>query len=155
MNSHNHPALTSVGAWLFRWVAGLRLADGSLEAPDHGFYGRGFKKALFAPGCVTDARLPSVAVRITSTYGPIAASWAKNGSTLIMALVLPANTCGEVVIPAPVLAGTSAVTEAGQVVWQHGAFVAAQGNGIRNGSAAADGIHFTVGSGSYSFTATL
>jgi hypothetical protein len=74
MNSHNHPALTSVGAWLFRWVAGLRLADGSLEAPDHGFYGRGFKKALFAPGCVTDARLPSVAVRITSTYGPIAAS---------------------------------------------------------------------------------
>jgi alpha-L-rhamnosidase len=155
MNSHNHPALTSVGAWLFRWVAGLRLADGSLEAPDHGFYGRGFKKALFAPGCVTDARLPSVAVRITSTYGPIAASWAKNGSTLIMALVLPANTCGEVVIPAPVLAGTSVVTEAGQVVWQHGAFVAAQGNGIRNGSAAADGIHFTVGSGSYSFTATL
>ena len=155
MNSHNHPALTSVGAWLFRWVAGLRLADVSLEAPDHGFYGRGFKKALFAPGCVTDARLPSVAVRITSTYGPIAASWAKNGSTLIMALVLPANTCGEVVIPAPVLAGTSVVTEAGQVVWQHGAFVAAQGNGIRNGSAAADGIHFTVGSGSYSFTATL
>lgn len=84
MNSHNHPALTSVGAWLFRWAAGLRLADGTLEAPDHEYYGKGWKKALFAPGCVTDARLPSAAVRLTTTYGPIQAAWAKNASTLTM-----------------------------------------------------------------------
>ena len=81
MNSHNHPALASVGAWLFRWVAGLRLADGSLDAPDFNFYGKGYKKALFAPGCVTDARLPSVAARITSVYGAIEASWSKTAST--------------------------------------------------------------------------
>ena len=29
MNSHAHPALASVGAWLFRFVAGIRLDDGS------------------------------------------------------------------------------------------------------------------------------
>ena len=158
MNSHNHPALASVGAWLFRWAAGLRLADGSLEAPDHNFYGKGFKKALFAPGCVTDARLPSVAARITSIYGPIEASWLKTASMLTMSLSLPPNTCGEIVLPAPVLPRSSVVTEAGQVVWQDGAFVAAAlGNGVLNRSAAADGsgIHFAVGSGSYSFSATL
>jgi alpha-L-rhamnosidase len=154
MNSHNHPALASVGAWLFRWVAGLRLADGSPEAPDFEFYGEGFKKALFAPGCVTDARLPSVAARITSVYGPIEASWSKTVSTLTMALSLPPNTCGDIVLPAPVLPESSVITESGKVVWEHGKFIAV-GNGVRNGSAAADGIHFEVGSGNYTFLATL
>lgn len=153
MNSHNHPALASVGAWLFRWVAGLRLADGSLEAPND-LYGKGFKKALFAPGCVTDARLPSVAARITSIHGPIEASWSKNATTLAMSLSLPPNTCGDVVLPAPVRPDSSTVTESGKVVWQRGAFIAV-GNGVRNASAAADGIHFAVGSGSYVFSATL
>ena len=153
MNSHNHPALASVGAWLFRWVAGLRLADGSLEAPND-LYGKGFKKALFAPGCVTDARLPSVAARITSIHGPIEASWSKNATTLAMSLSLPPNTYGDVVLPAPVRSDSSTVTESGKVVWQRGAFIAV-GNGVRNASAAADGIHFAVGSGSYVFSATL
>ena len=154
MNSHNHPALASVGAWLFRWVAGLRLADGSPDAPDFEFYGKGFKKTLFAPGCVTDTRLPSVAARITSVYGPIEASWSKTASTLTMVLSLPPNTCGDVVLPAPVLPESSVITESGKVVWQNGAFVAV-GNGVRNGSAATDRIHFAVGSGSYTFLATL
>jgi hypothetical protein len=71
MNSHNHPALASVGAWLWRWVLGLRLADGTIDTPDHAVYGKGFKKVLFAPGCVTDARLPSSTGRITTIFGPI------------------------------------------------------------------------------------
>ena len=155
MNSHNHPALASVGAWLFRWVAGLRLADGTLEVPDHGYYGKGWKKALFAPGCVTDARLPSVAVRLTTMYGPIQAAWAKSASTLTMVLSLPPNTVGELVLPAPVHAGSSVVKESGRVVWQHGAFVAGASSGVHNGSSAADGIHMMVGSGSYTFVAML
>ena len=154
MNSHNHPALASVGAWFFRWVAGLRLADGSPDAPDFEFYGKGFKKALFAPGCVTDARLPSVAARITSAYGPIEASWSKTTSTLTMAISLPPNTHGDIVLPAPVLPENSVITESGKKVWEHGRFIAV-GNGVRNGSVAADGIHFAVGSGNYTFLASL
>ena len=155
MNSHNHPALASVGAWLFRWVAGLRLGDGTLESPDHDFYGKGFKKALFAPGCVTDARLPSATVRITSTYGPIEASWAKSASALAMNLSLPPSTGGEIVFPTPVKASSSVITESGNIVWKLGAFVASASLGVLNGSAAADGIHLRVGSGSYSFQAAL
>ena len=153
MNSHNHPALASVGAWLFRWVAGLRLPDGPPNAPDFEFYGKSFKKVLFAPGCVTDARLPSVAARITSVYGPIEASWTKTTSMLTMTLSLPPNTRGDIVLPTPVLPESSVVTESGKVVWQHGAFVNV--TGVRHGSAAADGIHFAVGSGNYTFSATL
>lgn len=37
MNSHAHPALASVGAWLFRFVAGLRLDDGTLDQPSDGY----------------------------------------------------------------------------------------------------------------------
>jgi len=70
-------------------------------------------------------------------------------------LSLPANTEGELVLPAPVNASSSVVKESGQVVWQHGAFVARASSGVRNGSSAADGIHITVGSGSYTFVATL
>jgi hypothetical protein len=139
---------------MFRFVAGLRLADGSLDAPDTEYYGKGFKRALFAPGCVTDPRLPSVAARITSVYGPIAVRWSKTTSALTMALTLPPNTCGDVVVPAPVLPESSVITESGKVVWENGAFVAV-GNGVRNGSATADGIHFAVGSGDYTFLATL
>jgi hypothetical protein len=155
MNSHNHPALASVGAWLFRWVGGLRLADGTLQAPDHEHYGKGWKKARFAPGCVTDVRLPSVAVRLTTMYGPIQAAWVKNASTLTMVLNLPPNTEGELVLPAPVNAGSSVVKESNTVVWQHGAFVAGASSGVHNGSSAADGIHMMVGSGSYTFVAML
>ena len=74
-SSHNHPAFASVGAWLYRWVAGLRLDDGSLDQPSK-TYGAGFSRVLFAPGCVTDRRLTSVAARVTSLFGPIAVSWA-------------------------------------------------------------------------------
>ena len=27
MNSHAHPALTSIGAWLWRYLAGVRVAE--------------------------------------------------------------------------------------------------------------------------------
>ena len=155
MNSHNHPALASVGAWLFRWVAGLRLGDGTLESPDYEFYGKGFKKALFAPGCVTDVRLPSATVRVTSIYGPIEASWAKSAPALAMNLSLPPNTGGEIIFPEPVKASSSVVTEGGTIVWQHGAFVSNASPGVLNGSSAADGIHLLVSAGGYSFKATL
>ena len=155
MNSHNHPALASVGAWLYRWVAGLRLADGSLETPDHKVYGQGFKKLLFAPGCVTDGRLPSVAARLTSLYGPIDAAWAYKRKSLTMTLNLPPNTQGEIVIPISTpTTHWSIVSEAGHIIWQAGNFVPRSSPGVLNGTLQPDGIHFVIGSGNYSFTAT-
>ena len=154
MNSHNHPALASVGAWLYRWVLGLRLGDGTLDLPDHSVYGKGFKKALFAPGCVTDARLPSATGRITTLYGPIEAKWAKSATAITMVISLPANTAGEVVIPTPAKAATSTVTEGGKVVWKGGKFVAGV-PGVVSIAGVDGAIHITVGSGSYSLSATI
>ena len=155
MNSHNHPALASVGAWLFRWALGLRLADGTLESPDMSTYGKGFKKALFAPGFVNDPRLPSATGRVTSIYGPIEAAWAIDTSVLNMTLSLPPNTGGEVVLP--FVLPEAKITESGNVVWQHGGFIAGASPGVVNGSCSgANGkIHLFVGSGDYSFAVAL
>jgi alpha-L-rhamnosidase len=152
MNSHAHPALASVGAWLYRWVAGIRLGDGTLETPSKD-YGKGFKSTLFAPGCVTDPRLPSVTARITSLYGPIMASWTKASTTLAMALTLPTNTGGTVVFPAPIKPATTTVTEGGKTVWAANKFVSGVA-GVLSGSVVDGVVTLEVGSGSYSFSAT-
>ncbi len=45
MNSHNHPALTSIGAWLWRWFVGIRIAE---EPSDPG-YGSAYAHVTIAP----------------------------------------------------------------------------------------------------------
>jgi len=153
MNSHNHPALASVGAWLYRWVAGIRLADGTLASPSE-TYGKGYKKALFSPGCVTDPRLPSVTARVTSLFGPIEAAWQNKNTSLEMSLTLPPNTAGTVVIPAPVKPASTTVTEGGKPVWKNNAFVSGVA-GVTSGAAVDGAISLEVGSGTYAFSATM
>jgi alpha-L-rhamnosidase len=132
MNSHAHPAFASVGAWFYRWVAGLRLDDGTLQKPTLG-YGQGWRRVLFSPGCVTDPRLPAVQARVSSMYGPIEVSWANVSSTklrmanvsstkLRMSISLPPDANARVVIPSHVGKGPASVkvTEGGVVIWQGG-----------------------------------
>ena len=153
MNSHNHPALASVGAWLFRWVAGIRLADGTLEKPSD-TYGKGWKQALFAPGCVTDPRLPSVTARVHTLFGPIEASWHNQTTTLTMRIELPANTAGTVVIPPSINPASSTVTESGKTVWSGNHFVSGV-SGVTAGAVLDGALNLQVGSGSYEFSATV
>lgn len=155
MNSHAHPALASVGAWFYRWVAGLRLNDGTLAAPNSN-YGKGWRSILFSPGYIQDPRLPSARARVTSTYGPISASWhaGKNGSTITMMLTLPTDVSGVVVVPAVVGGGPAAVTvtEGSTPVWQFGKAATPGAAGV---TAAVVGGQLTlsVGSGAYVFAA--
>ena len=153
MNSHNHPALASVGAWLFRWVAGIRLADGTLGKPSD-TYGKGWKQALFAPGCVTDPRLPSVTARVHTLFGPIEASWHNQTTTLTMRIELPANTAGTVVIPPSISPATTTVTESGKAVWSGNHFVNGV-SGVTAGAVVDGALNLQVGSGSYEFSATV
>ena len=153
MNSHNHPALASVGAWLFRWVAGLRLADGTLDKPSDS-YGKGWKKALFAPGCVTDPRLPSVTTRLHTLFGPISASWHNETTSLSMRIELPANTAGIVVIPPSISPAATTVTEGGKTVWTSNHFVSGV-SGVTSGEVVDGAVNLEVGSGSYEFSATV
>jgi hypothetical protein len=92
---------------------------------------------------------------VTSIFGPVEAGWSVEPSALTMTLSLPPNTGGEIVVPAPAKPATSVVMEGGRVVWRRGAFVAGASDGVLNGSSSADGIHLFVGSGDYSFAATL
>jgi hypothetical protein len=120
MNSHAHPALGSVGAWFYRWAVGLRLDDGSLAAPSDG-YGKGWRRVLFAPGCVTDPRLPSARARVTSLHGPIEVSWANASSKLLMNVMIPPDVIARVVVPSHVGGGAHKlrITESGNVIWQN------------------------------------
>jgi len=153
--SHNHPAYASISAWLSRWVAGVRLDDGTLDNPSAA-YGRGFERVLFAPGCVTDPRLTSAAVRVPSLFGPIEASWENHGNaTLVMNISLPANTRGELRLPRIVPPGLATVTEAGGVaVWRGGRFVSGT-VGVSSGAVVGGAVRLEVGSGTFSFVAAV
>jgi len=158
MNSHAHPALASVGAWFYRWVAGLRLDDGTLGVPSDG-YGKGWRRVRFAPGCVTDPRLPTAAARVSSPFGPIAVGWANQSAgagtgTLAMTVSLPADVAGTVVVPPHVGGGPAAVTvtEGGACVWKAGAPCTPGAPGVA--AAIVDGaVTLKIGSGSYAFAA--
>ena len=177
MNSHNHAAFASVGAWFFRWVVGVRLDDGtdSLEPNEYSkYYGVGFKQILFSPGCVTDARLPSTAARIHTPFGLVEMAWEKPttttaaaaaaaaaaaGKIVTISLSLPANTFGRVVIPAIAPPDSTTVTVSlskgvsGHVVWSAGRFVSGAATGVLNGSIVGSSIEFQISSGRYHFDA--
>eukprot|EP00912_Choanoflagellata_sp_UC4_P001823 UC4_evm1s1169 len=99
MNSHAHPAFASVGAWFYRWIAGIRLDDGSLDEPNNE-YGMGWKRILFSPGCVVDSRLSSAHARITSPFGPVITSWANRSGKLQMNITVPVDVKARVQFPA-------------------------------------------------------
>ncbi|MBQ0825732.1 alpha-L-rhamnosidase [Streptomyces tagetis] len=85
MNSFNHYAYGSVGAWMYATVAGIAPA-----AP-------GFREILVRPrpgGGVTRAR-----GRFTSVYGPIETRWSTGRDGFRLALTVPANTTAEVWLP--------------------------------------------------------
>ncbi|WP_073946366.1 alpha-L-rhamnosidase [Streptomyces kebangsaanensis] len=85
MNSFNHYAYGSVGAWMYENIAGIAPA-----AP-------GFRAIRVRPrpgGGVTRAR-----GRLESVHGPIATRWTAGKDGFRLSLTVPANTAAEVWIP--------------------------------------------------------
>ena len=98
MNSHNHPALTSIGAWLWRWLAGIRIA----EEPTEPGYGSAYAHLTLAPyeAIVTDhGRISSVKASLPTTHGNISLSWEFSGSSFHINTSLPPNTVAAVTLP--------------------------------------------------------
>jgi alpha-L-rhamnosidase len=88
MNSHNHPMLGSVGAWLYRWVAGLAIAEPR---------GSGSAHFLMRPpfvGTVTSAR-----AALPTPWGRAAIAWDRGGGTLRVDLEVPWNCTATVLLP--------------------------------------------------------
>merc|ERR1712228_590163 len=130
-------------------VAGLRLNDGSLETPNEA-YGRGWSRVLFAPGCVTDPRLPAVKARITTMHGAVSSSRANQSDKIVMEISLPPNVVAEVRIPPNLMPAKTIVEENGNEVWNGGRFISGV-PGLHGGFVSDEAITLKLGSGSYHF----
>ena len=128
MNSFNHYAFGSVGAWMYGSVTGIET-----DTP-------GFKKIVITPH--PGSGLTFAKAKYDSIRGPIASEWKRDGDATTYKFVVPVNTTATVRIPTK---DASAITESGKP--------ARKANGVKflwseNGAAA-----FEVSSGTYEFVA--
>ena len=129
MNSFNHYGLGSVGAWLYRYVAGIQV--NAIES-DH-------RRIVIHPypgGGLTWAR-----ARYESLYGPIESGWRLEGGQFRLTVSIPANTGATVYLPS---AQPDDVHEGGQPL--------AQAAGTRLLGHEDGCTMLLIGSGTYTFT---
>ncbi|WP_229750438.1 alpha-L-rhamnosidase [Paenibacillus nasutitermitis] len=88
MNSFNHYALGSVGEWLYRYLAGIDVAEGLY----------GFQKFIIRP--IIGGGFTNINCRYKSLYGWIESSWEHADGVLNMLVEVPANTTAEIAVPA-------------------------------------------------------
>ncbi|NOY79686.1 MAG: family 78 glycoside hydrolase catalytic domain [Kiritimatiellaeota bacterium] len=139
MNSRNHFALGSVGAWFYESLAGIEIVE------------PGYRVVRIRPRPVPG--LHWVRAQVKTLYGPITCRWEMRPDRFLLEINLPPNTRGTVHLPifglhAPV------ITESGTVVLNNGDRgvpslpAGVSWRGIQDGSAV-----FALGAGHYSFGA--
>jgi alpha-L-rhamnosidase len=138
MNSHDHPMLGSIGAWLYKQVAGLRVDE---AAP-------GWKRVIVRPHPMGD--LKWVEARQETIAGTVGVKWKIGDKRLEVEVEIPAGSEGSVELP--LVAEYSKVSEGGKVIWEKGK---AKGGveGIGGCRMAGGRLAIATGSGTYRFTA--
>ncbi|MES1160844.1 MAG: alpha-L-rhamnosidase C-terminal domain-containing protein, partial [Bacteroidota bacterium] len=89
MNSFNHYSYGAIGDWMYRTVAGVDTYED----------GVGYKHSRIYPhpgGGLTEAE-----ARLATGYGELASHWRKEKDSLLLDIIIPANTSSTVYIPAP------------------------------------------------------
>ncbi|MEA2064584.1 MAG: glycoside hydrolase family 78 protein [Gemmatimonadota bacterium] len=132
MNSFNHYSLGSITEWLYRFVAGVDLDP---KVP-------GFRSIVIHP--YPGGSLEYAGAEYNSIHGKILSEWRRKGDSFELDIMVPANTCATVYVPAD---EETTVTESGMPA------DSAQGVTLlnrENGYAV-----FAVGSGIYSFVSEL
>jgi alpha-L-rhamnosidase len=130
VDSRNHIMFGDISAWLFRALAGIR--------PDEA--GPGFRTVTIRPQVVGD--LTQASATYHSIRGPISSAWTRSGDTLELTVTIPANVTATVYVP---------TTDPGRVTESGGP--AGKAAGVRQ-ARAEDGVAvYTVGSGTYRFSA--
>jgi len=137
MNSHNHPMFGSVGSWLYKALAGINMAPGSV----------GFEKILVAPQTVRDLRYASGSVR--TGRGVVTSSWSRDERSISLEAVIPVGSQAEVVLPKFNLKNII-IREGGQILWDSQGFHAGV-QGIDTVKERGEGFLIKIGSGCYSF----
>ncbi|MCE5250460.1 glycoside hydrolase family 78 protein [bacterium] len=87
MNSFNHYSFGSVGEWMYRFVAGIRLDP---DVP-------GYKRFIIHP--YPDG-LDFANATYASIQGTIASGWRRDGSTFSLTVTVPVNTGATIYVPA-------------------------------------------------------
>jgi len=88
MNSHSHPWLADVSAWIYRWLAGIQP---DAERP-------GYRHIHFRPQ-FPDA-LAHASGRMHTMSGLVASSWKRDGQTVRLELAVPAGSTATLWCPA-------------------------------------------------------
>ncbi len=133
MNSHNHPMYASIGAWLHRRLAGVRLDDAAIAASDF----------VVAPPVLDD--LASASSTLATVRGNATASWTRDGGTLTLDVEVPAGTTALVQLPK--LSSSSRLSEGGS-----GLAGGASGAGIASVEETSRAFNVRVGGGSFHFS---
>jgi len=128
MNSFNHYALGSVGAWLYRYVAGI---DVDPEQP-------GYRHIIIRPHPGGD--LMSARAEHRSMRGTIVSAWQTDSEVFQLDITIPANTTATVYLPVSDVVDS---TEGGELI---GATPGVRFLGMENGR-----VTGAVASGVYTF----
>ena len=107
----------------------------------------GFRQIRIRPRVLGDLKYAKASIR--TVRGVISSSWKKNGKSLVLDVVLPANSEAEVSVPNIGLKNPT-IIEGGKIVWRDGSYVRGV-SGITAGRQDADYVTFDVGSGRYRF----
>lgn len=142
MNSHNHPMYASVGAWLYRRLAGIQIDPMSVGF--HHFYIHPiFPKSLFF-----------VNASVETLAGKIRSYWKKENGGLSLRVGIPFGSEATVIVPKNCIDGTvNEIQEARGTVWknsrpQNGA------EGVLSCAETTDCFVLRIGSGDYFFVCT-
>jgi alpha-L-rhamnosidase len=137
MNSHNHPAFGSIGAWFYQALAGINLVP---DAP-------GFRRIRIEPHVVRDLGWASGTVE--TIRGTVSSSWRRTADGLRLEVTIPIGSEAEVHIPKLGLLNP-VISEAGRPVWRARTYQAGV-PGLTGAREADRAIVVQAGSGSYVF----
>jgi alpha-L-rhamnosidase len=137
MNSHNHPMLGSVGAWLYEALGGINLVA---EKP-------GYERVRIEPQVVRDLQWASATV--DTLRGVVISSWSRSEGSLRIDVTIPFGATADVHLPKLGLREV-VVEEGGRPVWTGGAFQAGPA-GIIGARETDTAVIVQCGSGSYGF----
>lgn len=103
MNSHNHPMMGSVGSWLYRWLAGIRVHPA----------GAGFSRFSVNPEILDG--LDWVKASLETVKGRIRVEWERRKGTLHLLVEVPVGSQAEIGIPC---AGWGVIREGRACIWK-------------------------------------
>jgi alpha-L-rhamnosidase len=137
MNSHNHPMFGSVGAWLYKALAGINLAPGTT----------GFERILIQPQIVRD--LTHASGSTMTVRGEVACAWSRTERSVRIEVTIPAGSEAEVVIPKLGIRNVK-VTEGSQTIWTDDKYIVGAA-GVTGAEDKDGAIRIKTGGGRYVF----